>query len=208
MSYAFEPFVYNRLHDPGKEIRLCRLDGIDAASQPCLIMRTINLQSSDEQTYAALSYTWGPEFPKRTVLLNGYTFDVRENLYHFLCNVQRYANDAVWIWIDQLCINQSDDHEKSEQVKRMAEIYDTASRVLVWLGPEADDSELAMALLEEWRAGCTKLFMPFQLLDFAQAFWARMDSRRLDAISKFWSRPYWARLWIVCDNHVVNHSCC
>jgi hypothetical protein len=39
------------------------------------------------------------------------------------------------LWIDALCINQSSNAEKSRQVPLMGDIYESASRVLIWLGP-------------------------------------------------------------------------
>ena len=39
-----------------------------------------------------------------------------------------------WLWIDALCINQKDKKEKSEQVNRMANVYESAEWVLIWLG--------------------------------------------------------------------------
>lgn len=52
--------------------------------------------------------------------------------------------DSLPIWIDQICINQSDDSEKSDQVQLMRVIYTSAKQVLVWLGPSADDSDEVM----------------------------------------------------------------
>jgi hypothetical protein len=41
---------------------------------------------------------------------------------------------SYWLWIDALCINQSGDDEKNDQVPRMRAIYETAYAGLVWLG--------------------------------------------------------------------------
>jgi Heterokaryon incompatibility protein (HET) len=38
-----------------------------------------------------------------------------------------------YIWIDSVCINQKDGTEKNEQVSVMADIYQIATRVLVWI---------------------------------------------------------------------------
>lgn len=45
------------------------------------------------------------------------------------------------IWIDAICINQSDDAEKSVQVAMMADIYAGAKNVIVWLGEGTDSLE-------------------------------------------------------------------
>jgi Heterokaryon incompatibility protein (HET) len=52
------------------------------------------------------------------------------------------------MWIDAICIHQKDDLEKGPQVALMGDIYRLADRVVVWLGPEADGSGRAMALID------------------------------------------------------------
>jgi hypothetical protein len=42
--------------------------------------------------------------------------------------------EALHWWIDAMCINQRDDHERNEQVPRMGKLYSSASQVWVWLG--------------------------------------------------------------------------
>jgi hypothetical protein len=39
-----------------------------------------------------------------------------------------------YLWIDALCINQDDDYERSAQVAIMGRIYQTARRVISWIG--------------------------------------------------------------------------
>jgi hypothetical protein len=51
------------------------------------------------------------------------------------------------LWIDAVCINQGDNEEKLHQIQTMARIYSVASRVLVWLGEAADDSDEAIDAL-------------------------------------------------------------
>ncbi|KAI3579715.1 heterokaryon incompatibility, partial [Fusarium oxysporum f. sp. albedinis] len=42
--------------------------------------------------------------------------------------------DNSFLWIDQICINQSDIDERNHQVPIMGNIYRKAYRVFVWLG--------------------------------------------------------------------------
>lgn len=49
-----------------------------------------------------------------------------------------------YLWIDQICINQSDTKEKIQQMKIMADIYSKAGKVLIWLGEASDQSDVAM----------------------------------------------------------------
>lgn len=52
------------------------------------------------------------------------------------------------MWIDAISINQNDLAERAEQVGFMARIYSYSSRVIVWLGEEADHSTELFATIE------------------------------------------------------------
>jgi hypothetical protein len=112
-------------------------------------------------SFTALSYTWGsshrdieklrktPASETRKIECNGRGGQVGENLYDFLDHcVYSSSQDLLgYLWIDALSINQSDIEERSEQVKLMADIYQTAAGVFVWLGPEDHSTEPAMNLM-------------------------------------------------------------
>src|SRR5437016_6155011 len=68
--------------------------------------------------YEALSYTWGSEPASTTIKINGRPFLVRENLYNALWHLRLSAPRA--IWVDAVCINQSDIPERNSQVSLMA----------------------------------------------------------------------------------------
>jgi hypothetical protein len=54
------------------------------------------------------------------------------------------------IWVNTICIDQSNIVERNVQVGIMRDIYIQASNVLVWLGEETDDSHLALDLISVW----------------------------------------------------------
>lgn len=54
---------------------------------------------------------------------------MRENLLHALARLKYVLNTP--IWIDAMCINQSDESEKIGQIQIMTDIYKSAERVLV-----------------------------------------------------------------------------
>jgi hypothetical protein len=56
---------------------------------------------------------------------------------------------AKYFWIDQICINQSDESERSSQVKLMRDIYSKAIRTLIWIGDDDGGSNLALNLAEK-----------------------------------------------------------
>ena len=53
----------------------------------------------------------------------------------------------VRLWVDALCINQSDLEERAQQVLLMREMYAKAGYTLILLGPEADNSSAIMAMV-------------------------------------------------------------
>jgi hypothetical protein len=106
--------------------------------------------------YEALSYTWGTmENPEMAYIvepgLQGNegctTMAVYQNLASALRHL-RYMDRVRVLWIDSICINQEDIPERNEQVKRMANIYKLAYRVVAWLGTEKYDSKHALATLQ------------------------------------------------------------
>ncbi|TVY71440.1 Heterokaryon incompatibility protein 6 OR allele [Lachnellula suecica] len=101
--------------------------------------------------YEALSYTWDSEQNPQHILVredDGSTafLPVTRNLAVALMHL-RYSDKARVIWIDALCINQSDLAEKGPQVAQMGMAYRLAVRVVTWLGPEQDDSTHALQTL-------------------------------------------------------------
>jgi Heterokaryon incompatibility protein (HET) len=77
------------------------------------------------------------------IILNGKHLNVRENIYLFLHRL-RQKGEGRHLWVDSICINQGDGQEKSEQVRMMGKIYESAKWVFVWLGDAANDSDLVM----------------------------------------------------------------
>ncbi|KAH7327522.1 heterokaryon incompatibility protein-domain-containing protein [Rhexocercosporidium sp. MPI-PUGE-AT-0058] len=88
---------------------------------------------ADRPKYEALSYTWGRADDLRAIELNGTRVEVRKNLALALVHLRHTSEERV-LWIDAICINQSDLEERNRQVELMSYIYARAKRVLVWLG--------------------------------------------------------------------------
>jgi hypothetical protein len=90
--------------------------------------------------YEAISYTWGSAKDQRTIYINDEPVQVRNHLHACLQQL-RNANVDAMLWIDALSISQSDLAEKSQQVAMIGRIFRQASRVRLWVGEHADDSE-------------------------------------------------------------------
>lgn len=106
-----------------------------------------------DHSFEALSYVWGDEHPKRTVQISGYSVEVTRMLYTAFEHL-RHPLEKRTLWIDQVCIDQTNDDEKSHQVSLMRMIYKKCSQCVVWLGDIPSDkgfskfdAEAAMAFI-------------------------------------------------------------
>ena len=88
--------------------------------------------------YYALSYEWGNSVSKQPIIVKScaieFAVSVTLNLHLAIQHLVRELEDLV-IWIDAICINQSDDEERAQQVLIMRDIYAQAEETFVWLGP-------------------------------------------------------------------------
>ncbi|KAF5640054.1 uncharacterized protein FTJAE_4601 [Fusarium tjaetaba] len=99
-------------------------------------LETLNLLG-DSIDYEALSYAWGSSGDQATIAVNNTTLQVTQNLKDALTYL-RHDSKPRPLWIDAICINQSDVDERSSQVRLMGRIYSSASCVISWLGLEDD----------------------------------------------------------------------
>jgi hypothetical protein len=116
-------FAYKALSEDKNEIRLLRIYKKKPTSDQieCDIFH-VSLDSTP--SYNALSYAWGhPLNPKVQISLSGCAFMVRQNLWEALHQI-RSESEELMIWIDAICINQSDLAERSEQVCKMKSIFE------------------------------------------------------------------------------------
>lgn len=96
--------IYTPLDTDRREIRLASIVPGRWSQDVYCILKVVSLD--DTPTYEALSYTWGDPLDKTPIFLNGVTFLVTKNL-HWALRRLRHSDETRHIWIDALCINQS-----------------------------------------------------------------------------------------------------
>lgn len=140
-----------------------------------------NLGSS-YHLYEALSYVWGSEDKPQSIIIDDQSeLKITQNLYTGLCRLQNHSFARI-IWVDAVCINQSDNTEKQHQIPLMAEIYANASHVLVWLGEAEDDGDQALKAISD--AGQTSA---------KHVSCAELDRNRILTLLQ---RPWFQRIWV------------
>lgn len=142
-NVSSKDFLSNGVNLPSekwKAIRYLTTSTRDQRSS-ALIFGLMNRHQSRGETfhfqtfsYAALSYVWGSRSEHRTITIDGKSgIIVTNNLFAALKRL-RQKTESRTLWIDSLCIDQTDIKERSWQVQMMGRIYSTAQMVLVWLG--------------------------------------------------------------------------
>lgn len=105
-------------------------------------------------SYDALSYEWGnPDRNHAVTLQDGSIVHITASLHHALRDLrQDYTSRRCrTIWADAICINQDDLQERQRQVAMMGTIYRSATRVITYIGPERDNSSLAIEFAQNLR---------------------------------------------------------
>ena len=158
-----------------------------------LIGRVEEFGFSDAPPYYALSYPWGQEPDLHPIFLSKKSKLIRSNLFYALQRI-RLRSGPINIWIDSICINQQDELERNSQVRQMADIYQNAVGVLIWLGEEDSTSKLAMDLIDtivqrdySWRG----------------PWW---EDYGFVALAQILERPWFRRRWVIQEAAMSSNS--
>lgn len=153
----------------------------------------VDIQHAPE--FDALSYVWGDQSVKVSIRLNGTPFDIGGNL-HAALRILRGKRNKEFLWVDAICINQSDDLEKNDQIPLMAGIYSKAQTVICWLGEASVDSSLAISCLQKLTVHDPNYNMQIYFRHFEPPAVRK-------AIYNLLCRPYWTRVWIIQENELA-----
>jgi hypothetical protein len=187
--------LYDALPLTGDKIRIISLLPSQEINDILCHMETAEL--AEKPSYNALSYLWGePNADCRFVFINGIQLRVRQNLYQALLHL-RSKFTGVRLWVDAICINQSDADERSQQVRRMGTIYEQATCVYVWIGEETHDRIEAIEILKaaETHIPPTDEELRAALRSLREK--GVFNQRCMGVLFKFWSEHYWQRVWII-----------
>lgn len=89
------------------------------------------------------------------------------------------SNEQRMLWVDALCVNQSDLDERTLQVAKIWNIFSSAVQVVVWAGLEEEHSYRALDSMRQETPIRSDQDIPF------------------GACNSFFARPYWRRVWVI-----------
>lgn len=199
-TFSPRSFSHVPLQDSTNDLRLVVLD---PATDPSSIICCEVLNSSLDSTcdYEALSYVWGKRQAVNPIFLrhasssddpltrteaDSFEFSIRLNLETAL-RALRLPDKPRTLWIDSICIDQSNSRERGDQVLLMSRIYRQCRRDLLWLGSETHKIRRAMDLIQRL-ATCTD--NEAKLSEFQEDEWSDIEAM-------IGANPVWSRIWIV-----------
>ncbi|KAI1172249.1 heterokaryon incompatibility protein-domain-containing protein [Nemania sp. FL0916] len=215
---------YRPLTVASREVRLLRVvhdsancDDDESSSLQCSLEH-MSLEPSPTEPYTAISYCWGADNKKSSMLIDGQSFEVPESASIALKNLVR--PDGGLFWIDAICINQEDQQEKGRQVGMMKDIYSQAEEVRIWLGFLDDDVALrAIHSATKIYHQCLKvtndtadlqayLYGTDGSAGFKYSDEALPEDCDWEALRALYSLPWFTRLWVVQEIALARKAVC
>ncbi|KAF8856097.1 HET-domain-containing protein [Acephala macrosclerotiorum] len=193
------PYKYSPLNHEAGEIRLVTLLPGLFQSPIRVFIEVVPFTAGDPPSFEALSYTWGSTEDPVDIFVGSQraSLQVTGNLAEALPYL-RYDRIPRTLWIDAICIDQSNVEERSRQVERMGDIYTLAEQVVIWLGPWQDKSTLVISFMNEIANEISVDWSSYTMLpvnpDITRKYFKHPDFCR--ALKSLLQRPWFERLWI------------
>ncbi|CAN9258810.1 unnamed protein product [Alternaria alternata] len=146
-------------------------------------------------SYEALSYVWGQEEDPEFIVLCESRFAITRNLAEAL-RYLRYTDRGRVLWVDAICINQCDGKEKEAQLLSMHWVYQSAKKVIAWLGLPDKFSRSAfstMTMTERLERHGWESVSAAGSVEISKG----VAVTEADAFAMLMDRPYWSRAWVV-----------
>jgi hypothetical protein len=209
---ATHDYTYDnrRTSSDWNEIRLIRLYPAGNRNAPLVCdLRVASLDDNPE--YSALSYCWGDPIFEHELVCEGKTFLITAQLSAALRQIRLLEPDRrdLWqaLWVDQICIDQKDEHDKSQQVQLMRRIYSQARRVFINLGEQTELTNAGLDLATNvWvyrEARYQRL--PGADTDTLHVPWTPEIEAQLKGLGNVISRPWFRRVWIIQEVAACKH---
>jgi hypothetical protein len=201
------PFRHPPISEAQREIRLITIcpspqRGDSSVVECCMTTTSLN----EKVEYLAVSYVWGPPSPTHELVITGegqgspQALCIGPNIYEALQSFR--SKDEIrrtHLWIDAICINQTDAREKSWQVACMGSIYEQAVDVLVWLGPSSIAGTKAFDMLNSLEHHLEETGPDLKVERFEEFAGVLAQDRGSggNEIQKLIERPWFRRVWVL-----------
>ncbi|KAF2094529.1 HET-domain-containing protein [Rhizodiscina lignyota] len=150
-----------------------------------------------EVSYEAISWVWGDAMHRSSIRVRNTGPEKGDGLLEVpaaavdALRAMRHETTARFLWMDVICIDQTNAFEKAQQVTLIPDIFRHASRVCVWLGDgSAIDGGPQLAL--DFMKNDVLSILRFDDLVKDENIWLKRE-----ALRSLLSLPWFSRRWIV-----------
>lgn len=127
-------------------IRILELDtSTPRHAKLCGRLKSVSLL--DQPDFIAVSYAWGTGPKSEVILIGDVPLHITQTLHSALVELSSKL-EKVSLWVDQICVNQTNLSERANQVRLMYWIFTQARQVIAWLGEAIPESSIGMKLLQ------------------------------------------------------------
>ncbi|KAI1736411.1 heterokaryon incompatibility protein-domain-containing protein [Xylaria scruposa] len=159
-------------------------------------LKIANISGAETCSYEALSYHWGPIDTSQIIYINQQGFRVSAALFRAIQHL-RSPEKSRTVWIDAICVNQSDLVERSSQVLLMQQIYSKAASVIVWLGKPPQGFSRTLSVVRKGSGDPYSHTINHNAIHYGAT----------RVISCLLSRPWWTRVWVVQELALAKKAC-
>ncbi|KAH7321896.1 heterokaryon incompatibility protein-domain-containing protein [Rhexocercosporidium sp. MPI-PUGE-AT-0058] len=172
-------YIYASLSRP-ESIRILVLHPSEDHAAPLLCdlvyddRHEVLLDVEQKRGYEAVSYTWGDPIFSHEIFCRGggeemARMAITPNVDLLLRHLRK-SSKSRRLWVDAICLNQTDHIEKRIQVGLMGGIYRQAKKVHVWLGDTVQEGqETDLTGPQSRQTGMSKVMAFFRVLSLAKA---------------------------------------
>jgi hypothetical protein len=192
------PYDHVVLQEGSLEIRVLDVaPGKRGDSVRCHLFTASSVREID---YEALSYVWGGEPCKGgpEISVNDCSMPITPNLHAALQSL-RHSDRSRLLWIDAICIDQTNANERKAQLLMMGDIYRSSKRVCIYLGEADEESDYLLTVLEQHQdlespigTDVRKTKNWATTLKYLQA----NEDRIMRSLIVLIHRPWFSRMWV------------
>ncbi|KAK4163277.1 heterokaryon incompatibility protein-domain-containing protein [Cladorrhinum sp. PSN259] len=203
-DYVYEPLDGNK-----REIRLLEIQEVlhNSHDNSSIIRCRLHpaVFGDNPPTFSAISYTWGYSEETSLLEVDGKLLRIKRTAWDVL---EALASRSELLWIDSVCIDQTNTDERNHQVSMMKDIYSSAEKVYAWLGRGTPESLTVMdgikiGKLFNMRA-CNRAVRELSEMNASLPHENLLRQEITNSLEGIWRgldhierNAYWSRLWIV-----------
>ncbi|KAH7202459.1 hypothetical protein DER44DRAFT_669606 [Fusarium oxysporum] len=140
------------------------------------------------ETYSAVSYVWGTGRRTQTITTPDGVVRITASLASCLRHL-RHKSEPALLWVDAICINQSDNEEKAQQVRMLATIFQRAVVVYGFVTSSKTSDAVVEMLMQVRAKAIGQEICITSIPQLTDAIW--------DAVGSFFADSWFRRAWII-----------